>query len=138
MKNPMNAKPNHGLLRQWTVPAMAAAGLLFAAHPVTAQTTNALDFASDPAYSGDGPGNGLGSVAGPLNGGYGFGAWTFAVGGSGGAFIQNNGPSGDSFDLWNNNYNNNTVAVRPFDSALSAGQSFSVQLRLNSLDGQGG
>ena len=92
--------------------------------------------ASDPAYSGDGPGNGLGNAGNP-NGGFGFGPWTFTILNNGGAFINGSGPSGDSFDLWNTSASSSTVAVRPFSSPLAAGQSFSVQLRLNSLDNSG-
>src|SRR5271155_4741497 len=65
-------------------------------------TTNALDFASDPAYANDGPPNGL--SPGGENGGSGFEPWSFTVNVSGGAFIAANGPSDDpnnSFDLWN-------------------------------------
>lgn len=113
--------------------AMVFASGLLVAHQASSQTTNALDYASDPAYAGDGPPNGL--SPGGQNGGTGFGPWTFTVNNSGGAFLQNNGPSGNSFDLWNNSFNANTFAIRPFNSPLSAGQSFSVQLRLNSLDG---
>jgi len=109
------------------------AGLWLQTQGTFAQTTNALDSAADPAYSGDGAPNGL--SPGGQNGGYGFEAWTFTVNSTGGAFIQNFGPSGDSFDLWNTSYGASTVAIRPFNSALSSGQSFSVQLRLNSLDG---
>jgi hypothetical protein len=100
--------------------------------PAFLQTTNALDVAANSTYTGDGAPNGL--SPGGQNGGFGFGAWTFTVGGTGGAFIQTSGPSGDSFDLWNTSGNNKTVAIRPFGSPLSPGQSFSVQIRLNSLD----
>jgi len=102
-----------------------------------AQTTNALDMASDPAYAayvGVTP-NGL--SPGGQNGGFGFGPWTFTVTGNGGAFLQTFGPSGNSFNLWNVSAGSSTVAVRPFGSPLSAGQSFSVRLRLNSLDNSG-
>ncbi len=106
---------------------------LFAAGNVLSQTTNAFDQASDPAYAGLGAPNGL--AGGGQNGGFGFGAWTFTVTGTGGAFIAGNGPSGNSFDLWNTSANNGTTAVRPFGSSLTPGQSFSVTIRLNSLDG---
>jgi hypothetical protein len=109
------------------------AGSLLIAHAAHSQTTNAYDTAADPAYDGDGPGDGLGNAGNP-NGGFGFGAWTFTVQNTGGAFIQNNGPSGDSFDLWNTSANSSTLAVRPFDSPLTVGQSFSVSIQLNSLD----
>jgi hypothetical protein len=109
-----------------------------AANHAAAQTitTNALDFASDTAYANDGPPDGL--SPGGENGGSGFAPWSFTVNVSGGAFVAGNGPGDDpnfSFDLWNNAENANTIAIRPFASPLSAGQSFSVQIRLNSLDG---
>jgi hypothetical protein len=110
----------------------ALAATLFALDGASAQTTNAFDQASDPAYTGLGAPNGLGT--GGQNGGYGFGAWTFTLTGTGGSFIQNNGPSGSSFDLWNTSANSGTVAVRPFSTPLSPGESFLVSLRLNSLD----
>jgi hypothetical protein len=112
---------------------IGALGLVFATNDAPAQTTNAYDTAADPAYSGDGPGNGLGNAGNP-NGGFGFGPWTFTILNTGGAFINGSGPSGDSFDLWNTSANSSTIAVRPFGSPLVAGQSFSVQTRLNSLD----
>lgn len=102
-----------------------------------AQTTNASDTAADPAYAafvGVQP-NGL--SPGGQNGGFGFGPWTFTVTGTGGAFIQTFGPSGDSFDLWNISAASTTIATRPFSAPLTPGQSFSVQLRLNSLDNSG-
>jgi len=102
-----------------------------------AQTTNASDMASDPAYAafvGVTP-NGL--SPGGQNGGFGFGPWTFNVAGTGGAFLQTFGPSGNSFDLWNTSAASATVATRPFSAPLTPGQSFSVQLRLNSLDNSG-
>jgi len=107
-------------------------GTLVGACHCSAQTTNAFDQASDPAYAGLGAPDGL--ATGGQNGGTGFEPWTFSVGGSGGSFIQNNGPSGFSFDMWNTAADSATVAVRPFSVPLSPGQSFSVQLRLNSLD----
>lgn len=107
-------------------------GILFVTNEGFAQTTNAFDQASDPAYTGLGAPNGLGT--GGQNGGYGFGAWTFTLTGSGGSFIQTYGPSGYSFDLWNTAANGSTVAVRPFNTPLAPGQSFLVALRLNSLD----
>lgn len=111
---------------------VAVAASCFLAERGAAQTTNAFDQASDPAYAGLGAPNGLG--AGGQNGGYGFGAWTFTVGGSGGAFVQTSGPSGKSMDMWNMSANAATVAVRPFGSPLTPGQSFSVTLRFNNLN----
>jgi hypothetical protein len=136
MNYPINTKYNGFHCYKMAIMAViAVAGLLLLmAVNVQAQTTNAYDVASDPAYSGDGPGNGLGSAAGSLNGGFGFGPWTFAIQNSGGAFINGSGPSGASFDLWNTSASSSTVAVRPFSSPLVAGQSFSFQYQLNSLD----
>ena len=135
MNYPINKKRNVLHCCKMAVAAIIAmVGLLLATGNVSAQTTNAYDAASDPAYSGDGPGNGLGNAVGPLNGGFGFGPWTFTIFNTGGAFINGSGPSGESFDLWNTSANSSTTAVRPFSSPLVAGQSFSVQTRLNSLD----
>ncbi len=91
-----------------------------------AQTTNAFDQAADATYSG-------GFFSGQ-NGGSGFGAWTISLSGADGSFIQTNGPSGFSFDIWNTSANTSTVAIRPFNSPLSVGQSCSVSLRMNNLD----
>lgn len=121
------------LLRRSQTAILTLAAALLIADAAPAQTTNAFDQASGTAYAGDGPPNGL--SPGGQNGGFGFGAWTFTVQNTGGAFIQNNGPSGDSFDLWNTTANSSTLAVRPFNSPLAAGQSFMVSIRLNSLDG---
>src|SRR5882757_8127845 len=107
---------------------IGVAGLRFATGNATAQTTNAFDVAANAAYAGAGAPNGL--SPGGQNGGSGFGPWTFTVNGNGGAFISGTGPSGASWDLWNTAVNGSTIAVRPFSSALAAGQSFSVQLRL--------
>lgn len=98
---------------------------------VSAQTTNAFDQAVDPTYNGLGEPNGLG--VGGQNGGFGFGPWTFTVNVSGGSFIQNNGPSGKSFDLWNNGDASSTTANRSFNTPLTVGDSFLFSLRLNSL-----
>jgi hypothetical protein len=137
MNYPINKKRNvRHCCKMAVVAIIAMAGLLLVTGNVSAQTTNAYDTASDPAYSGDGPGNGLGNAGNP-NGGFGFGPWTFTILNNGGAFINGSGPSGDSFDLWNTSASSSTIAVRPFGSALVAGQSFSVQTRLNSLDNSG-
>ncbi|HEX7652264.1 MAG TPA: hypothetical protein VF607_02085, partial [Verrucomicrobiae bacterium] len=118
--------------RRLLLAALAVSGCLGFAGRSTAQTTNAFDQASDAAYSGLGAPNGLGT--GGQNGGYGFGPWTFNLTGNGGSFIQGNGPSGNSFDLWNTSANSGTTAVRPLITPLAPGQSVSVALRLNSLD----
>lgn len=101
----------------------------------SAQTTNAFDAASDPAYDTAPAPDGL--SPGGQNGGFGFGAWTIERTGNGGAFINGFGPSGRCFNLWNTEANGSTIAIRPFGAPLSPGQSFSVQLRLNSLDNAG-
>ncbi len=105
----------------------ASALVTLLAHQTSAQTTNAYDVATDSTYAT--------SFESGQNGGFGFGAWTISVSGSGGNFIQNNGPSGASFDLWNQSVNSRTMAVRPFSSPLTAGQAFSFQRRLNGLAG---
>jgi hypothetical protein len=119
-------------LRGCNAVALASAALLLAGPAAYSQTTNAFDQASDPVYAGLGAPNGL--YPGGQNGGTGFGPWTFTESGTGGAFLQNFGPSGDSFDLWNVSANSATIAVRPFSTPLTAGQSFTVLIRLNSLD----
>jgi len=117
------------------IPALL--GLVFTSLDATAQTTNAFDTAADAVYAGLGGPNGLNT--GGQNGGYGFGAWTFSVatpnGGSGGSFIQGNGPSGNSFDLWNTGGSGQTTATRTFSGGLSPGQSFTISLRFNGLNG---
>lgn len=120
-----------------TFAGITLAGIVLSATSGSAQVTNAFDQASDPVYSGLGAPNGLGT--GGQNGGSGFGAWTFTInnpsGGSGGSFIQNNGPSGQSFDLWNTGANGSTIATRDFGTPMTAGQSFTISLRLNGLNG---
>jgi len=108
--------------------ATLLAGVAFLAPPAGAQTTNAFDAASDPAYTG-----GFNSGA---NGGFGFGAWNITVNGNGGEYVTANpaGPSGASFGIWNTGANGSTVAIRPFSTPLSAGQTFTITLRLDSLD----
>jgi hypothetical protein len=141
MNHPHNIERNvRHFFRMAVFGMVGAAGLLLAANDASAQTTNAFDVATNSAYNGLGMPNGLST--GGQNGGFGFGAWTFtlnnATGGStGGSFIATTAgsSSGENFDIWNTAANASTVAVRPFSSALVAGQSFSVQFRLNSLNG---
>jgi hypothetical protein len=119
---------SRGFWRKIIKPGLWASALLaLVAHPAAAQTTNAYDVATDVVYAS--------SFASGQNGGFGFGAWTISISGSGGAFIQNNGPSGKSFDLWNQSVNSRTIAVRPFNSPLTVGQAFSFQRRINNLAG---
>jgi len=114
--------------------AAALVGSLLATNLASAQVTNAFDNASDVAYAGLGAPDGLG--IGGQNGGFGFGPWTFTVNVSGGSFIQNGGPSGKSFDLWNNGSAGSTIANRSFITPLAAGDSFTFSLRLNGLRNQ--
>lgn len=128
MKNRSCLANAPGFWRKLTNPALWASVLLaVAGNPSSAQTTNAFDVAVDPAYDV--------SFASGQNGGFGFGPWTISVTGNGGNFIQNNGPSGESFDIWNESVNSRTIAVRPFNSPLVTGQAFSFQRRLNGLAG---
>lgn len=114
--------------------AAALVASLCAILPARAQVTNAFDNAVDPIYNGLGAPDGLGS--GGQNGGFGFGPWTFVVNVSGGSFIQGGGPSGKSFDLWNNASDAATTANRSFNTPLATGDSFTFSLRLNGLRGQ--
>jgi hypothetical protein len=111
--------------RKATLGFLSLAGALLAPHNVFAQTTNAFDTASDPAYSG-------GFSTGE-NGGFGFGAWTVTITGNGASYIEGWGPSGKSWGLWNQDAHGSCVAIRPFASALAVGQSFSFQSQLNNL-----
>src|SRR5688572_22743978 len=113
--------------------ACALTGSL-AVNSASAQVTNAFDSAADAAYTGLGAPDGLG--IGGQNGGFGFGPWTFVVNVSGGSFIQNGGPSGRSFDLWNNGSDGSTTANRSFNTPLAPGDSFTFSLRLNGLRNQ--
>jgi hypothetical protein len=136
MKTPSNHQPTTRDQLWWRrLLAIVVLGLLFSVttESVRAQVTNAFDQASDPVYDGLGAPDGLGT--GGQNGGFGFGAWTFAVTGTGGSFIQNNGPSGRSLNMWNISANGATVATREFSIPMTAGQSFTISLRLNGLNG---
>ena len=122
---------NRIALKGWRTNCKAALGFLsltgalMAAINGSAQTTNAYDTAADPAYSS--------GFSTGQNGGFGFGAWTVTINGSGGSYISGTGPS---WNLWNNDVNSSSVAVRPFASALVPGQSFSFKTRLQSLVNQ--
>jgi hypothetical protein len=100
-------------------------GALFAPHNISAQTTNAYDAAADPVYGS--------SLSTGQNGGFGFGAWTVTVDGTGGAYTTGGGPSGNSWGLWNLTAHGSSVAIRPFASPLAVGQSFSFYSQLNNL-----
>lgn len=80
--------------------------------------TNALDTAADPAYSGGVWSNGS-------NGGTGFGDWSLlAETNSSGHFTSTNG-----WGLWSHEGNHLAEAIRPFTSALSTGQTFSILMK---------
>jgi hypothetical protein len=94
---------------------------MLAANSSPAQVvTNAFDVAS--SYTGTG-------FTG--NQGYGFGAWTLNTPG-GGDYISGDNPA--NFGIWNNTANSATTAERSFNSALTVGETFAVQLMLNNLD----
>lgn len=112
--------------RRATICVVAAVSTFIGSHHASAQVTNAFDQASSYTFN---------TAFDTLNNGFGFGPWAVTVIGTGGHFIQNNGPSGQSFDLWNTSTDSSTIAVRPLSSAMAAGQSFFVKSRLNSLDG---
>lgn len=98
--------------------------------------SNASDNASDPAYSG-GTYNGL-------NGGSGFGAWAEgdfpgAGGGFEGSYVGASGDGATSFGMFASaNGDSGSTAdsavtmTRPFTGALTAGQTFSISLGVNS------
>jgi hypothetical protein len=135
MRNQPCPKHPSSIWRKFVKPTLWASALLaLTVQQSTAQITNAFDNAADPGYIGLGAPDGLG--AGGQNGGFGFGPWTFTVNVSGGSFIQDYGPSGKSFNLWNNGSDGSTIAMRSFNTPLAAGDSFTFSLRLNGLRGQ--
>jgi hypothetical protein len=135
MRNQPCPKQPSSFWNKLVTPTLWASALLaLAVQQTSAQVTNAFDTATDPAYVGLGAPDGLGT--GGQNGGYGFGPWTFTVNVSGGSFIQNYGPSGKSFNLWNNGSDGSTIATRSFNTPLTAGDSFTFSLRLNGLRSQ--
>lgn len=134
-KQPINYQTTSDLSWSRRLLSIFVLGLLLSmlSERAGAQVTNAFDQASDPVYDGLVAPNGLG--AGGQNGGFGFGPWTFMLTGTGGSFIQNNGPSGRSLNLWNTSANGSTIAARDFSTPMTAGQSFTISLRLNGLNG---
>ena len=123
-----------------SLPTVCVALLLVGVASASAQI--AYDTAANSTYNNATDPNttsGTGLTTG-LNGGYGFGAWTFDINnGSGGAFVQPNSnagsaisPSGRAFDLWNTGQGY-TSATRSFNSALSVGESFSFISELQGL-----
>jgi hypothetical protein len=65
------------------------------------------------------------------NQGFGFGGWILDTPG-GGKYISGDTPP--YFGIWNNTANSVSTATRSFSSSLSVGQTFSVQLMMNTLD----
>lgn len=102
------------------IQSIMAAACLAAAVSASAQvTTLAQDAASN--YS---------SFTG--NQGFGFGEWVVNTPG-GGKYISADTPP--YFGIWNRAANSVSKAVRPFNSSLAVGRTFSVQLMMNTLDG---
>lgn len=92
----------------------------------------ASDSASDAAYAGPAWPNGS-------NGGTGFGAWSFATTGGGGRYLGGTGLGNPTFGLFaGGGGGNNSSATRPFTGALSAGQTFSIDLGHSSSIATGG
>ena len=94
---------------------------------------NANDNSGDPAYQS-------GWVTG-TNGGTGFGAWTLSPIGSSGSYIGATGlPGGNHFGLFSGDGSGNAFfATRSFaGGALTAGQTFSIDLGHTTISGAGG
>ncbi|OQA26390.1 MAG: Carbohydrate binding domain (family 25) [Verrucomicrobia bacterium ADurb.Bin345] len=87
--------------------------------------TNAIDNASDAAYSG-GWNNGN-------NGGTGFGGWVLYNDANAGRFIGAHG-----WGMWSHEGGNLSEAIRPFSSPLGTGQTFSVRMKNGWLWESGG
>lgn len=100
--------------------ALGAAVFTFANRSSAQAVTNAFDVAQN--YAGTG-------FTG--NQGTGFGAWTLSTS-VGGSYISGDTPK--NFGIWNNTANGSSTALRPFNSSLSVGQTFSVQLEMIHLD----
>ncbi len=82
----------------------------------------------------DNSGNYSGTFIG-LNQGTGFNAWTGSATGSGGNYIGASGLSASSFAVYSGGAAGNSYeATRPFSTAMSIGDTFSVQLGYNSVD----
>src|ERR1700744_2806486 len=97
-------------------------------YPSSAQiSTNAYDVATNYwNYS-----NNSGNFSG--NQGFGFGSWILSTAG-GGDYISNDaGSHPHSFGIWNSAANAASTAVRAFNTPLTAGATFSVELEISSL-----
>ena len=100
----------------------AALCVLALTNPASHAATIASDNASNPAYAGPAWPNGS-------NGGTGFGAWSFATSGGGGRYLGGTGLGATTFGLFaGGGGGNNSSATRPFTGALTAGQTFSIDL----------
>lgn len=89
--------------------------------------TNAFDSATDPAYPD-------GAWADQSNGGFGFGAWNLSnVSGSSGHFTD-----AAAWGMWSHEGGYMAEAIRPFSSALTTGETFSVLMRNNWIWEEGG
>ena len=112
---------------------VAASAFSFSAYAQTIATDNA----SQPEYTSD-------TWAAGDNGGSGFGAWTTVTQGFIGSSTQNGGTSlgidtaGVSFGLFSNtNATGLAEAIRPFGSALTPGQTFSLDFDNGFVAGTG-
>lgn len=94
--------------------------------------TIASDNATNAAYAGPAWPN-------ASNGGTGFGAWSFATSGGGGRYLGGTGLGATTFGLFaGGTGGNNSSATRPFTGALTAGQTFSIDLGHSSSIANGG
>ena len=94
--------------------------------------TIASDNASNAAYAGPAWPN-------ASNGGTGFGAWSFATTGGGGRYLGGTGLGNPTFGLFaGGGGGNNSSATRPFTGALTAGQTFSIDLGHSNSIANGG
>ncbi|HMP90615.1 MAG TPA: carbohydrate-binding protein [Kiritimatiellia bacterium] len=122
---------------QWTNSLSGASGIIPAANPWSipllslAVGTNVFTVSGSNVVGGSTVTNAIDSGAnyggGWNNGsnqGTGFNAWALEVGGSAGHFIGAN-----RFGMWSHEGGNFSAAVRPFPSAMTAGQTFHVRMQ---------
>ncbi len=92
------------------------------------------------AFAADGASDNSGNYGGGWNtgsnGGIGFGAWTINDG-DGGHYIGGTGLGGNTFGLFNTFTTTTTDAIRPFTGALTAGQTFSIDLGFSAFAAAG-
>ena len=115
------------------IPTLCAALCVLAlTHPASHAATIASDNASNAAYAGPAWPN-------ASNGGTGFGAWSFATTGGGGRYLGGTGLGNPTFGLFaGGEGGNNSSATRPFTGALTAGQTFSIDLGHSNSIANGG